>query len=87
MKKKVKCESVHVNNVNCLLYADDIVILLESESGLQTCLDSVWLLFKLEITSHCEKSKIMIINSKSNPQSNIFTFNTDTIQVVSKDCY
>lgn len=68
MKQHVKCKPVHVNNlyVNCLLYADDIVILSESKSGFQSSLDilydycSNW---KLQV--NVDKSKIVIFNSNS----------------------
>jgi hypothetical protein len=50
-------------NINCLLYADDAILLSDSENGLQKCLDC--------LKSHCEeigmeinttKTKIMIFN-------------------------
>lgn len=64
MKENVKCEPVHVNNfhVNCLLYADDTVILLESKRGLQTSLDILYDYFsnwKLQV--NVNKSHIMIL--------------------------
>lgn len=90
LKQNVKCEPVHVNNlnVNCLLYADDIVILSESKSGLQTSLDILYNYcsnWKLQV--NVDKSKIMVFNSNSKHQSINFTFNGNTMQVVSKYCY
>ncbi|XP_062582329.1 uncharacterized protein LOC134244070 [Saccostrea cucullata] len=75
-------------HVNCLLYADDIVIFSESKSGLQTSLDilsnycSNW---KLQV--NVDKSKVMIFNSNGKPQGNEFSFNGNAIQIVPRYCY
>ena len=39
----VNCDAVHINNMdlNCLMYADDIVIFSETASGLQSCLNAL----------------------------------------------
>lgn len=89
LKQNVKCEPVHVKNlnVNSLLYADDIVILSESKSGLQTSLDFLYNYcsnWKIQIND--DKSKIMIFNSNSKHQSINFTSNGNTMRVVSKYC-
>jgi hypothetical protein len=33
--------SLNTTRLNCLLYADDLILLSESEKGLQSCLDSL----------------------------------------------
>lgn len=71
LKQHVKCKPVDVNNlyVNCLLYADDIVILSESKSGFQSSLDILYYFcsnWKLQV--NVDKSKIVIFNSNSKPQ-------------------
>ena len=88
--KNGKCDPVQVNDVhvNCLLYADDIVIFSESKSGLQNSLDilnnycSNW---KLQV--NIDKSKVLIFNSNGKPQGNDFTINGNIIQIVPKYCY
>ena len=49
---------------NCLLYADDIVLLSKSEAGLQSCLDSLSMYCKKwGLTINHDKSKVMIFNA------------------------
>ena len=49
--------SLDVTRLNCLLYADDIILLSESEKGLQSCLDN--------LNSYCHKWKLKINISKT----------------------
>jgi hypothetical protein len=84
------CDPVRVGDlsVNCLLYADDIVLLSESKSGLQSSLNilgtycSNW---KLQV--NVEKSKVLILNSNGKTHVNEFSYNNNIIQTVSKYCY
>ena len=49
--------SLDVTRLNCLLYADDIILLSGSEKGLQSCLDN--------LNSYCHKWKLKINISKT----------------------
>jgi hypothetical protein len=64
--KSGNCYPVHIGeiSVNYLLYADDIVLLSESKSGLQNCLNILEIYccnWKLQV--NVEKSKVLIFNS------------------------
>ena len=53
-------------HTSCLLYADDLVLISESQEGLQNCLNKTWEYCKswgLEI--NYTKSKVMIFNKGS----------------------
>ena len=84
------CDPVRVGDlsVNFLLYADDIVLLSESKSSLQSSLNilgtycSNW---KLQV--NVEKSKVLIFNSNGKTNVNEFSYNDNIIQTVSKYCY
>ena len=88
--KKYKCDPVQICNtsVNCLLYADDIVLLSESKSGLQTSLNVIneyctnW---KLHV--NVDKSKVVVFNSNGRTHINEFYYNNNVIQTVPKYCY
>lgn len=58
------CDPVHMKDcdINCLLYADDLVLLSESESGLQTCLNRISDYTKWKMKINIKKTKIMIFN-------------------------
>jgi hypothetical protein len=50
-------------SINCLLYADDLVLLSSSPCGLQTCLDTLYEFrscWKLEVNN--SHSKVLIFN-------------------------
>ena len=75
--------------LNCLLYADDLVLLSESEKGLQSCLEhlnsysSRW---KLKI--NISKTKIIIFSKGKRKWSNFrFMINDQKIEVVEKYKY
>ena len=51
-------------NLNCLLYADDLVLLSESEAGLQKCLTKLKLYTKRwKLKINYKKSKIMVLGT------------------------
>lgn len=65
--KKGNCNPVYIGDISVisLLYADDIVLLSESKSELQNCLnvlETYWSNWKLQV--NVEKSKVLIFNSK-----------------------
>ena len=72
----------------CILYADDIVLLSESKSGLQSSLNilgtycSNW---KLQV--NVEKSKVLIFNSNGKTHVNEISYNNNIVQTVSQYCY
>ena len=71
------------HRINCLLYADDLVILSESASGLQNCLDAVgnfcstW---GLDINYN--KSKVMVFSKSSRLFYLSFTLNNIQLECV-----
>lgn len=81
--------SLDSTKLNCLLYADDLILISESEKGLQSCLDSLstyctrW---KLKI--NISKTKIIIFNKgKRKPSQDKFLINEQEIEVVEKYKY
>ena len=51
-------------NLNCLLYADDLVLLSESEAGLQKCPTKLKLYTKRwKLNINYKKSKIMVLRT------------------------
>jgi hypothetical protein len=84
------CDPVRVGDlsINCLLYADNFVLLSESKSGLQSSLNilgtycSNW---KLQV--NVEKSKDLIFNSNGKTPVNEFSYNNNIIQTVSTYYY
>jgi len=62
------CDPAHILNeqVNCLLYADDLVLLSETELGLQTCIDRLQNFCRdSELQVNSKKTKIMVFNSRN----------------------
>jgi len=81
--------SLDSTKLNCLLYADDLILISESEKGLQSCLDSLstyctrW---KLKI--NISKTKIIIFSKgKRKPSQDKFLINEQEIEVVEKYKY
>jgi hypothetical protein len=87
---KGNCDLVRVGDlsVNCLMYANDIVLLSESKSGLQCSLNilgtycSNW-----QLQVNVEKSNVLIFNSNGKTHVNELSNNNNIIQTVSKYCY
>ena len=84
------CDPVRIGglSVNCLLYADDIVLLSESKTGLQTslnCLGTYCSNWKLQV--NVQKSKVIVFNSNGKSHLNEFIYNDNVIQTVAKYCY
>ena len=83
-------KAVRVGNeeLNILLYADDIILLSESNDGLQHCLDrlhnfcSSW---NLEV--NVEKSKVVVFNSNGKTHKNCFLYDGNIVETVDKQCY
>jgi hypothetical protein len=77
------------NSINCLLYADDLILLSSSPCGLQTCLDTLYEFcscWKLEVNN--SKSKVLIFNSNGKSFLNHFMYNGNVIEtVIDSYCY
>ena len=81
--------TLHDLKINCLMFADDIVLLSESADGLQNslyklqeCCD-IWLL-----TVNTQKTKILVMNKAGrDPNSGTFTFNNSALEVVNQYKY
>ncbi len=59
--------SLDTTKLNCLVYADDLLLLSDTKEGLQSCLDSLELYcdsWKLKINT--DKTKIMILVNENN---------------------
>ena len=88
--KNANCDPINIGNmnINCLLYADDLVLLSSSSSGLQTCIDilddfcSKW---KLEVNT--SKSKVLVFNSNGKSFLNHFRYKNQIIETVNQYCY
>ena len=80
--------SINGNSLNILLYADDIVILSESKTGLQNSLNilsnfcSTW---KLQVNT--KKSNIIVFNSNGKAHIDEFTYNGEILKTVKQYCY
>lgn len=75
--------------LNCLIYADDVLLLSESKEGLQSCLDSLQVYcdyWKLKI--NIDKTKVMIFSAGKIKTENIkFKLNDTVIEIVDKYKY
>ena len=75
--------------LNCLIYADDLLLLSESKEGLQSCLDSLQVYcdrWKLKI--NIDKTKVMLFSSRKIETSLLkFTFKGSEIEIVYKYKY
>ena len=74
--------------ISSLMYADDIILLSETQEGLQKALDVLncfCISWKLSINK--QKSKIMVFNSNGKTHSNHFKIENETIETVKSYCY
>ena len=75
-------------SINSLLFADDIVLLSNSETGLQRALDSLqefcdsW---KPQINT--TKSKVVVFNSNGKSHKNLFKYHENVLETVTSYCY
>ena len=75
-------------SLNILLYADDLVLISESRSGLQSCLDILsdyCLSWKLQVNT--DKSKVLIFNSNGKTYKNEFKYLGVPLETVQQYCY
>jgi hypothetical protein len=84
------CDSVKLNsiNLNCLMYADDVILISETASGLQNCLN--------QHSKYCErwnleintpKSKAMVFNNRGRLKTDVLKFNSSIIENVRSYTY
>ena len=85
------CDPIKLNDVylNCLMFADDLVLLSSSDSGLQKCLNSLkdycaqW-----QLTVNLNKTKVIIFNKGGHKVKRfVFWYDGNTIEVVNEYCY
>ena len=86
--KNNKCKPVKLNktSLNCLMYADDIVVLSETSDGLQKALkliDQFCCRWRLKINT--DKSKVMIFNNRKEKMSAFL--NNTLLEQANKYCY
>jgi hypothetical protein len=87
----INCDPVYLDNspVSCLMYADDLVILSKSASGLQHALDRLHeYCLKWKLVVNISKSNVMIFNKRGHHLL-IFSFHygANNIEIVKEYCY
>ena len=86
-----KCEPVTLHDIklNCILYADDLVILSESEVGLQNALNRLSdYCAKWKLTVNLSKTKVIIFNKRGHTLKKYrFVYNNSMIEIVPSYCY
>ena len=85
-----KCDPVKLDNytLNSMSWADDLVLISNSQKGLQRCLDSLHnYCEKWELSINSEKTKCMIMSKKSNDLCDDFTLNNVELETVKKYKY
>jgi hypothetical protein len=76
-------------NINCLMFADDLVLMSNSAIGLQNCLSKLESnCAKWKLTLNTNKTKVLIFNKGGHIIRRFtFTFNRLEIDIVTNDCY
>ena len=83
------CDPVTIENdkINCLLWADDLLLISESASGLQECINRMNLFYSdLGLKINIKKTKVMIFNKKGTSLSKEFSFflDNENIQITNQ---
>jgi len=85
------CDPVQIldTKLNCLMFADDIVLFSDSSTGLQNSLDKLKLYCeKWHLTVNTEKTKVLIFNKNGRLLKNhIFKFGEEIVEIVKNYCY
>ena len=85
------CNPVNILNSkqNCLMFADDIVLLSETPTGLQNCLNKIenycttW-----NLTVNINKTKVIIFNKGGHSfKKYSFTYGTEVVEITQSYCY
>ena len=87
----INCDAVCINDIdiNCLMYADDIVIFSETANGLQSCLNALSeYCTKWQLTVNLDKTKIIIFNKGGHRISKYeFHLNGTIVEIVQMYTY
>ena len=86
------CDPVSINDVtklSCLMFADDLVLFSESESGLQRCLNQLQVYCdKWKLTINVNKTKVIIFNAGGHKISKFeFKIGSNAIEITQRYCY
>ena len=74
--------------INCLLYADDLVILSLSAEGLQKSIDNLFTYCtKWGLTANIEKTKVLVFNPQGRKQNININYGNDKLQCVTEYKY
>ena len=79
-----KCDPAKLitEKINCLLYADDLVLISDSATGLQNCLNSLnQYTKKWKLSINFDKTKAMIISKRAIKSKQIFTIGDTKIDI------
>ena len=80
--------SLYSEKLNCLLYADDLVLVSESEKGLQCCLDKLYTYCKeWNLKINVEKSKVIIFNKSGKKIIRKFLIGNEVLEISNKYTY
>ena len=85
-----QCDPIEIQNTNLnyFLYADDLVILSESKTGLQRCIDKASNFAKAKhLTISLKKSKTMVFNLAGKFIHDSFTLHDKALEPVQSFCY
>jgi exonuclease III len=80
-----KCDPISMieSKLSCLLYADDLLLLSESATGLQNCLDQLDKFCNdSELAINLKKTKVMIFAKKSQKSNPTFSWRTTSLEIV-----
>lgn len=74
--------------INCLLYADDIILISRTKSGLQKCLDTIHTFSKRwHMPVNTQKTKVMIFNRAGRFLKEKYTLGNEMIECVNEYSY
>lgn len=79
---------IYDKDLNCLLYADDLILISTSENGLRSCLSKLekyCTTWKLNI--NCKKSKVVIFNKSGRKIKGSFSIGGSDLQIVNSYKY
>ena len=84
------CRPVKINNskLNCLLWADDLLLVSETAEGLQNCIDKMGKCYEeLDLKVNIKKTKVIIFNKRGRTLEKKFNFYLNGEKLVIADQY
>ena len=86
------CDPVQLNNldVNCLLWADDLLLISKSATGLQNSIDKMQHFYtEMGLEINIKKTKVMIMNKRGRKLENsqVFTLNGKKLEITDEYQY